>query len=117
MILFRNVGHEVPPGWMPGANWQVEYYPDEGDWNDRGFPLGLAWVLETPFDPEWPYEAVVKFILVVDDERRKGIGLKLVRALQERWPGVMLTDPISEAGEALLRKSLRIDAAAGMRLM
>lgn len=103
MILFRNLGDNVPPGWARGVNWQVEYHPGDNG-QDRGFPLGLAWVVEAKRSPEWPYDAIVKFVFVVDDERQKGIGTELLKAIRQRWPQALLTGPISKAGEHLLNK-------------
>jgi hypothetical protein len=104
LILFRHLGDNVPPGCTPRLNWQVEYYGH----HNRGFPIGLAWVVAPPPGEPWPkgFHPVpwVKFVLVVDDERRRGIATKLVQAIRQRWPGAMLTDGISAAGEALVQK-------------
>jgi GNAT superfamily N-acetyltransferase len=43
----------------------------------------------------------VKFVFVMDDARRKGIATKLIKACQKRWPGILLTEGVSVAGEAL----------------
>ncbi len=103
MVLFRHLGDHVPESWTRGFHWQVEYHAPQ----DRGFPIGLAWVIAPPLGGSWPKgtypRPCITFVLVVDEERRKGIGTKLVQAIRERWPNAMFTDAISEADEALER--------------
>jgi GNAT superfamily N-acetyltransferase len=98
----------VPPGWLPNKNWQVEYHSAA---EDHGFPLGVAWVTYDPppkrrkqNSPALRPDGWVKFVLVADDARRRGIATALVEAILERWPGVRLTGPVSEAGGHLYRK-------------
>src|SRR5262245_51554342 len=100
-ILFRNLGVKVPPGWLAGATWQVEFYPP----GDRGFPSGVAWVFVPPGRQKVePGDIYLKYIIVADDQRREGIATRLVEAIRARWPGVSLGQPISRAGAALWRK-------------
>jgi GNAT superfamily N-acetyltransferase len=95
-ILFRNLGDNVPAGWVAGSAWQIEYYPDAGD---RGFPQGVAWVKDLG-----EAGTFITYVLVADDKRRQGIATKLIRACRERWPGLWLTEVCSEAGTALVKK-------------
>jgi GNAT superfamily N-acetyltransferase len=105
-VIFRNLGDNVPPDCQQHCNWQVECH--EG----RGFPSGLAWVLVPPDGPGQNTETkqggslrpLVKFVLVTDDARRRGIGSRLIEACRERWPDLVLSAPISEAGLGLYRK-------------
>ena len=48
--------------------------------------------------------AVVEFILVPDQCRRRGYATKLLEFCYEQWPRLQLTDGVSEAGEALVEK-------------
>ena len=93
MILFRPVCDPLPPDWSPGLHWQVEYHDDASDCSR---PLGIAWVTAA--------EGLdyLDYVLVCDDCRRRGIATALIAACRERWPGIRLTDSISEAGESLL---------------
>lgn len=102
-VIFRHLGSTVPPDCAPDWNWQVEVH--EG----RGFPVGFAWVVAPPPGtteppPGWEARPTIKFVLVADDARRRGIATRLVEACRQRWPGAELSLPISPAGEALYRK-------------
>jgi len=93
MIAFRVMNQ------MDGScRWAVEYYLDDG----TPWPLGTAYVLTIDDCVPWP--AVMDYILVADHIRRQGIGTALLTACRTRWPGIYLTDPISDAGAALLRR-------------
>jgi GNAT superfamily N-acetyltransferase len=83
--------------------WYVEYWDDD---NDSDFPLATAYVWEYQDGKE--RKAELSFIFTVDHERRQGIGTKLVRECEKRWPDIRLTDPISDGGHALARYSKRI---------
>lgn len=96
-IIFRQIVTDVPDNWQPELRWQVEYHQPKKDYP---FPMGLAWVMVPPHDQIPPF---LEFVLVPDQFRRVGIATKLVRAIQARWPSVVLTDGISAAGEGLLR--------------
>lgn len=80
----------------PDIMWYVEYWDDE---NDYDFPLATAYV--------WEYQdgdnrkAELSFIFTLDHERRRGIATKLLAECEKRWPGIILTEPISGAGKAL----------------
>jgi len=99
MILFRQLNDPIPPDWIPGLHWQVEYHDDACDCS---YPLGIAWV-SAPLPSDYG-NANVDYVQVADHERRKGIATALIAACRERWPGLWLTDAISEAGEGLLAK-------------
>jgi GNAT superfamily N-acetyltransferase len=105
MVLFRHLGDFVPATWARGLRWQVEYHSH----NDRGFPAAMAWVIAPATGAPMPEGSRpwVMYIIVVDDERRKGIGTKLLQAIRDRWPDAILTDAISDAGAALLGKFRR----------
>jgi hypothetical protein len=85
--------------------WQVDFYHAvNGHLEDRGFPVGLAWVGATP--PMWkgddpPY---LSYIIVADDERRQGIASRMIVAIKRRWPNLWPTGGISRGGRALVRK-------------
>lgn len=85
----------------PDIMWYVEYWDDEVD-ND--FPVGTAYVWEYQDGTE--RKAEMSFVLVVDDERRKGIATKLLAECEKRWPDIQMTKPTSKAGE-FLRNSRR----------
>lgn len=91
-ILFRQITDPVPWGSDPGSNWYVEAHCD------RGFPVGLVVVNTHP-----EFRPIVVHVFVVDDMRRRGIGITLIEACRERWPDIQLTGAISEAGEGLLK--------------
>ncbi len=80
----------------PDIMWYVEYWDDE---NDSDFPIATAYI--------WEYQdgiyrkAEMSFVFTIDQERRKGIATKLLAECEERWPGIRMTEPISEAGKAL----------------
>ena len=78
-ILFRHLGGDVGSAATPGREWQVEYH------DGRGFPCGLAWVHVPP--PGGRVEALIKFVLVADDSRERGVTARLVEACRERGPG------------------------------
>lgn len=94
MIIFRPINDNLPPCWEPGIHWQVEFWPDNVD---ASRPYGLAYV--TDYGPSGVF---LDYILVGDDVRRRGIATDLAKAIEERWPDVILTDAISPEGEAFL---------------
>jgi GNAT superfamily N-acetyltransferase len=89
------VAADCEPGW----NWQVEIHAG------RGFPVGLAWVIAPPLAAA-PSGArpQIKFVMVADDERGKGIATRLIEACRERWPDAELSPPVSATGARLYRK-------------
>ena len=93
MILFRRLDDPVPREWEPGLHWQVEYHDDQ--W-DVTYPLGVAWVTACDLC------VYLDYVQVADHHRRRGIATALIAACGERWPNIILTDPISEAGAGLL---------------
>ena len=98
-IIFRHITDNLPWDGAPPLPdkpwtglWYVEYHME---W---GAPVGLAFVTHYHGPP------MLYYILVADQFRRKGIATALIEACQRRWPDLQLTDAISEAGEALLRR-------------
>lgn len=84
MIAFRPLNDDIPDEWEPGVHWQIEFYPDDFE---VGAPPGLAWV------SVYPTFTFLDFVLVRDDERRRGIATALVAACQARWPGLHGLEP------------------------
>jgi hypothetical protein len=112
MILYRKLGPPYSEEDHADSNdpyweyWQLEYYQPGG----RGFPSGVAWV-SASHDPERDLDAILRFLIVDDECRRHGIGLKLIAAAHERWPRIFaLADRVG--GEALLRKANRMPGNA-----
>ncbi len=97
MIIFRRLDDNLPRDWMPGLHWQVEYHADNSDCSR---PWGIAWV--TAFEPGAAFPPVLDYVIVCDDCRRHGIATEIVRACRKKWPRLVLTDAISQAGEAFL---------------
>jgi GNAT superfamily N-acetyltransferase len=87
-VVYRHLGDEVAPDCEPNWNRQVVIHAG------RGFPVGLAWVLAPPPGAR----PQIKFLLVADAERRKGIATRLIEASCERWPDAELSPPISAPG-------------------
>ncbi len=102
VISFRLLNEPLPPDWSPDAHWQVEYWPDGVG---AAWPDGVAWVTALG---EFVF---LDGVFVRDDRRRRGVGTALVKAIKERWPGVILSEAISAAGEAFLA-SLQASAAS-----
>jgi hypothetical protein len=101
-IEYRQVNG--PPDWMDDVHWQVELHSDEFE---SPYPVALAWVSVLPPPPPERagegFPPVLDFILVPDHCRREGYATLLIRECQKRWPDIWLSDPISKAGEGLLR--------------
>lgn len=100
-VIFRPI--DGPPGWEPGNHAQAELH-DLGDaaWGPPAHPVAIAWItLCNPVDGPRLLPPVLDFVLVPDHCRRRGYATALIRACERRWPGLLLTDPISEAGEGL----------------
>ena len=107
LIAFRALNDDIPDEWEPGVHWQIEFYPDDFE---VGAPLGLAWV------SVYPIFTFLDFVLVRDDERRRGIATALVAACRARWPGLQGLDPgdaVSEAGEAFLESLGAVAPSSG----
>jgi hypothetical protein len=45
--------------------------------------------------------ALIKFVLVADDSRERGVATRLVEACRERWPGAGLTPAVTRSGSIL----------------
>lgn len=83
----------------PDVMWYVEYWDDD---ECSDFPAGTAYVWEYQDADERKSELC--FVLVADQERRKGVASKLLAECTERWPGIRLTEPISKGGRALAKR-------------
>ncbi len=96
-IIFRQLKENVPDSWLAGAHWVVEAYSET---SDLPFPIGQAWVSD--------YQATnltsLDFMLTADQYRQQGVGRALYKAIMERWPNIMVTDPISVSGTRFLDK-------------
>jgi len=88
----------------PDIMWYVEYWDDE---YCLDFPVGTAYIWEYQDGEE--HKAEMCFLLVSDEERRRGIATKLLTECEKRWPGIKMTEPTTRAGKALRasRKRLR----------
>lgn len=95
MIIFRPLNDNIPPYWLSRVHWQVEFWPDN---IDTSRPEGIAWVSDFGAD------VYLDYVLVCDDMRRQGIATALLEAINQRWPGIIHTDPISPEGEGLCDK-------------
>lgn len=94
MIIFRQINEPKPDYWVRGMQWYVEYHDHR---HDVRFPLGVGYVVVADED-----YVTLEFILVADQHRRKGVATSIVRACEERWPGIVLSSPISQCGEKLM---------------
>lgn len=90
------------PGREPGRRWVAELVDATGFCT---VPFAVAWL--TDYRPMLP--VTLDFILVPDLYRRMGYASRLVRDCEVNWPGMLLTDPISPAGEGLA-ESLETEA-------
>lgn len=77
--------------------WIVEAL-DETGWLNH--PYAVAWLLD--YSAVNGLDVVLTYVLVCDEYRKRGIGKALIMACFEKWPNLILTDPISEGGEALI---------------
>jgi hypothetical protein len=94
MVVFRQVDE---PYSAKGWHWNVEYFSE--DPHQRMFPIGTAYVVAPPETTA----AQLDFVLVADQWRKEGVARELIKACQERWPGLQYTGPMDEAGDKLLR--------------
>jgi GNAT superfamily N-acetyltransferase len=104
VIIFRHLGKTLPFELEADNYWQIEYHIGHG-W--RGFPSGLAWVRASPpgqYLDEYLNNGMLMYVLVFDDERRKGVAYRLLQECLTRWPDLDLTDAHDEIGENLLEK-------------
>ncbi len=92
-ILFHDLGQDVPDPVENSPFWQVAWY------DNLPFPSGLAWVTVGSTGER----AVMEYVLVDDERRRRGIAKALIVASRERWPGLYLNIAINPAGLALAR--------------
>jgi GNAT superfamily N-acetyltransferase len=95
MIYFRQVDE---PRIGKGIFWHVEFYSTEGS----AFPVGTAYVESPPSAPP-----VLRFMLVADQWRSRGIATRLVAACVEKWPNIEFTTPISRTGEKAVNRAVR----------
>lgn len=84
--------------------WHVEIYDADSIPGAMMFPVGIAYVVEAV-----ERCAQLQFVFVADQWRGKGFGKRLLIAIKQRWPAIVSTSPIDEAGERLLR-SVGLDA-------
>ncbi len=98
MIYFRQVDE---PRIGKGIFWHVEFYSAEGS----SFPVGTAYV-ESPLhgSPQ------MRFILVADQWRSRGIATRLMAACVEKWPDIEFSAPISKGGERAVTRAIREQA-------
>lgn len=80
----------------PDIMWYVEYWDDE---EDSDFPLSTAYVWE--YEDAGQRKAEMSLVFTVDHKRRQGIATKLLAECEKRWPGIKMTEPISDSGWAL----------------
>src|SRR5262249_40147649 len=107
-IIFRKLDRPVPPGLAP-VHLVAEYWPKD---KETAYPWGQCWVSDWTANEIFPV-LMVDMILVNDAHRRRGIGRRLLRAVERRWPGkVDLGEAVSKAGERLLQAHER-DAESG----
>jgi GNAT superfamily N-acetyltransferase len=95
MIYFRQVDE---PRIGKGIFWHVEFYSAEGS----AFPVGTAYVESPPAGLP-----TLRFILVADQWRSKGIATRLMAACVEKWPHIEFTAPISKTGERAVNRAVR----------
>ena len=89
-IIFRKIHRPIPPNSARAS--LVCRVPRRR----HGLPSGHSFLCRRRQLP------CLEFILVADQERRRGIATALVAACRKRWPNIYLTDAISEAGEGFL---------------
>ncbi len=89
-ILFRQLGSPVVSSSVPGLRWVVEFWV-----YDMAYPLGQVWVTVTDT------LQYLDWMVVDEDNRRKGIGSQLLKACLERWPN-MEYDGATDAGEGFV---------------
>jgi GNAT superfamily N-acetyltransferase len=65
------------------------------------YPVAQAWVMVVPPQPERGYvlEPYLDWLHVMDEYRRRGLGMRLLDACLARWPD-MNYDGATDAGEA-----------------
>jgi hypothetical protein len=99
-----------PPGREPGLCWVAELREETGM---ATVPVAVAYLTDCRCPhPELSLGVSLDFIWVPDHCRRSGYATRLIRACEERWPDLVLTDPISRSGAALLRSLERAEPRA-----
>lgn len=104
-VIFRPV--DGPKGWLDGNHVQAELHDAEASaFGTPSSPVALAWItLNTPIDGSAPcLPPMLDYVLVRDEHRRRGYATRLIQACESRWPDLLLTEPISEAGAGLVAK-------------
>lgn len=100
MIIFRQTKGDIPNDWLADVHWQVEYYSDT---HEASHPLGVAYVSYfRGVSEDAVVDSVLDFIIVDDRYRRQGIATALIDACCSRWPEIILTSGVTDAGEALI---------------
>ncbi len=93
-IIFRHITEDVPSLWMP-IHWYVEAHVD-----DCGYPAGTAYVSDFSDGAlGFPW---LDYIQVSPIHQRQGVATALIKACQERWPNIELSEAATEEGAALL---------------
>jgi hypothetical protein len=97
-LIFRV--HQIDlPGRRNGVCWQAMLFDGPG----QAYPCAIAWLSDYRYVAV-PLGMVLDFIVVPDKLRRKGYAAQLVQRCRARWPELVLTDPISEAGAGLVER-------------
>src|SRR5262249_43634022 len=90
------------PNRRPGCWWVAELVDGSGHGT---VPLAVAYLTDfrdAPHMVEMGMGVVLDFVMVPDHYRRRGFGTRLVEECEARFPGLTLTDSVSEAGEGFL---------------
>src|SRR2546428_13965560 len=78
------------------GRWQVDLHDtDATPLGGPPYPVAMAWGFVPHPDIMSP---ILEFVLVPDHFRRQGYATWRVAACRERWPGLEMTEAISEAG-------------------
>lgn len=86
-----------PPGRAPGVCWMCGLYDKSGFLTH---PVAVAYVTNY----SQTIGAVLDFVFVPDMLRRKGYAKALIKRCMEFWPGLIITDGVTEAGDRLVHE-------------
>jgi hypothetical protein len=96
MIVFR----QLDDGYADkGVHWNVEVFSD--DPHDRMFPCATAYVVTSPDGRG----AQLKFVLVADQWRSRGLGKAALLACRARWPNLQADGRMNDTAANLLRST------------
>lgn len=87
-------------GWI-APRLRAELFDHTDAEGDMLFPVATAYLSDYRGFPHTGLGIMLSFILVPDQHRRLGYAKALILALKEKYPDLVLTDPISPEGEAL----------------